>query len=79
MALANIHLLGGDIRRQAGTSHQHQVTFPNGRTWPIDRNVDPIPPRFLSELVATTGCSVPVIRAVLYHGEAAVSKLRLET
>jgi hypothetical protein len=65
MAKANIHLLGGDLRKSPGSSHYDQATFGNGRTWPLDFNADPIPARFLGELRDILQCSLETVRGVL--------------
>ena len=55
------------IDRPSGGSH-YKVKFGKARSWPLDRNLDPVPERFLSELVGITGYPLPVIKTALDTG-----------
>ena len=67
-AYKRISILGGEVRSPSGSSH-YQVRFKCGRTWPLDRNLDRIPHRFLKELEPITGQGIDVIKYVLLFGE----------
>jgi hypothetical protein len=59
-----------------GDSH-YKVRFPGGRPWTLDPNVDPVPDRFLRELVDITGYPLAVIKTTLRTGALPGRKLRL--
>ena len=46
----------------------YKVRFPGNRPWTLDRNVDPIPDRFLKELEDITDLPLPVIKTALLFG-----------
>jgi hypothetical protein len=64
----NLHLIGGRVHKANGTSH-YRVEFSGARSWPLDRNTDPIPERFLRQLVSITGFPLEVIKQTLITGE----------
>jgi hypothetical protein len=66
-ARSRISLLGGRVFKPSGSSH-YQVRFSGARTWPLDFNIDPIPDRFLKELVPITGQKLEMIKYVLLNG-----------
>lgn len=75
-AYKNCHLIGAKkIENPHGGSH-HKVIFNGERPWVLDPNVDPIPPRFLRELVPITGLPLPVIITALAYGEIPKRLLR---
>lgn len=74
-AKANIGAIGGTIRRSSAT--HYEVTFPGGRTWPLDVNTDPLPPRFIKELEESTGLPDDVIKFALLEGELPLQRLKI--
>lgn len=66
-ARKHVGLLGGVVHKPTGSSH-YQVRFAGQRTWTLDKNVDPLPDRFLRELREITGHDVSVVRYVLING-----------
>jgi hypothetical protein len=67
-AYNRIELLGGKVHKPSGSSH-YQVRFDGARTWPLDRNIDPVPDRFLKQLEPITGQNLETIKYVLVSGE----------
>ena len=65
------------IEKPIRGSH-YMVKFPGKRSWPLDKNVDPLPERFLKELVPITGYSLPTIKYILKTGEKPKKRLKLE-
>lgn len=62
-------VLGGSVRKPKRGSH-HKVKFKNAaRPWVLDPNNDPLPERFLKQLVAMTGRPLDVIKYVLLYGK----------
>jgi hypothetical protein len=59
-----------------GSSH-YIARFPGARSWPLDRNTDPLPDRFLKELEPITGYPLAVIKYALKHGRLPQHVLRL--
>lgn len=76
-ARKRLPVLGGNVSEPKGSSH-YQVRFAGARTWPLDRNIDPVPDDFLRELVPITGQPLEVIKYVLLNGDwpARVFRLR---
>ena len=66
--IRNIHLLGATEVRPPGSGSHYMVSFPGTRPWPLDKNVDPLPDRFLKQLIDKTGYALPVIKSVLVSG-----------
>jgi hypothetical protein len=68
-AKANLHILGAIafIETAGGSSHQ-KVKFRTGRSWPLDRNIDPIPDRFVGQLEGITGYPFLVVKSTLLNG-----------
>jgi hypothetical protein len=76
-ALKNYKAIGAiRIEPPSGGSH-YTMKFKKGRSWAVDSNVNPIPDRFLSELVTITGYPLPVIRTALITGDLPRRVLRL--
>lgn len=68
-ALANCHCLGeATIDEPHGGSHYKVKFAGKARPWPLDRNVDPIPERFIRELVQITGYPFEVVISALSSG-----------
>ncbi len=61
----------------SGGSH-YRVIFEGRRPWVLDPNTDPIPERFLRELVGITGYPIAVIKTVLINGKLPPKVLRFE-
>lgn len=75
-AYKNCHLIGARrIENPSGGSH-HKVLFEGERPWVLDPNVDPVPLRFLRQLVPITGLPLPVIVTTLAHGKMPDKLLR---
>jgi hypothetical protein len=65
----NCPALGGTVWKPRRGSH-HKVKFRNApRPWVLDPNNDPLPERFLKQLVPITGHSLDVIKYVLLYGK----------
>lgn len=77
-AYRNCFLLGAtSIGPPSGGSH-YKVKFPEcDRPWPLDRNVDPLPLRFLKQLVPLAGYPLEVIIYALVNGVLPEYRLRL--
>ena len=68
-ARRNLRSIGAtSIDPPSGGSH-YKVRFNGARSWPLDPNVDPIPDRFLRELVPLTHLPLAVIKFALRHGK----------
>jgi hypothetical protein len=64
----NCHVIGATrVEEPDGDSH-YKVHFPGARPWILDFNVDPIPLRFLNELVPITKLPLDVIKHSLFYG-----------
>lgn len=62
------HLGAIAVEPPKGGSH-YKVCFLGKRPWALDRNCDPVPERFLKELIPITGYPLDVIKTVLNTGE----------
>lgn len=71
----NIGAIGGTIR--GSTASHFEVTFRNGRTWPLDINTDPLPDRFIDELGPITGLPRNVVKFCLLEGRLPPARLRI--
>ncbi len=76
MAQQNINLIGGHIVDPRESSHQ-KVRFKGKRPWVLDYNVDPIPERFLRQLLDKTDFPYEVIRFALLHGRMPTKRCRI--
>lgn len=77
LARRNIAVLGGEVREPPESSHQ-KIRFSNSdRPWILDRNVDPLPHRFLKQLESISGYPYQVVRYALLHGELPNYRFRL--
>lgn len=77
MAMKNCSILGASrVDKPNGGSH-YRVVFPGERSWPLDVNVDPIPAKFLKELVPIAHLPYLVIRSVLLNGALPQRRFRL--
>ena len=78
-ARRNCHVIGAvDVEEPEGDSH-YKVVFRNARSWTLDRNVDPVPARFLKELTPITGYPYPVVKSALLNGVLPSRTLRLSS
>jgi hypothetical protein len=78
-AKRNVFVLGArDVETSSGGGSHYMVRFPGERSWPLDKNVDPIPDDFLKELIAISGYPLPVVRFVLKRGHLPEKRLRLD-
>jgi hypothetical protein len=76
-ARKNVPLLGGTVSVSAVGSH-YTVHFPSGlRPWVLSYNSEPLPDRFLKQLMPLTHKNLDYIRHVLYHGEKPLKTNRL--
>ncbi len=76
-AYKHLPVLGArSIQNPSGGSH-YIVKFPGGRSWPLDRNTDPLPDRFLAQLGPITGLPKEVVKTVLIEGTFPPRRLRL--
>jgi hypothetical protein len=77
-ACRNCVALGASNVAQPPSGSHYKVSFPNApRPWELDPNVDPIPKRFLKQLIPITGYSLEEIIYILTTGEKPRSRLRL--
>jgi hypothetical protein len=75
----NCHLIGASEIRPPRRGSHYKVYFPRARSWTLDVNTDPIPTRFLAELVPIAGMSLDCIISTLLTGEPPSRALRLDT
>jgi len=76
-AKKNIFAIGATaVTPPKGSSH-YIVKFKNNRNWPLDRNTDPIPLRFLGQLKQITGYPLDVIKTALIDGELPTKTIRI--
>jgi len=74
----NVEVIGAArIEKPRGGGSHFMVTFRRGRSWPLDKNTDPLPELFLKELIPITGYPLNVIKYALIFGELPESILRL--
>jgi hypothetical protein len=73
----NCHAIGGVLDKPDRDSH-YKVSFQGQRPWTFSINADPIPERFLRQLVDLTPYSIDVIKTALIEGKLPRKKLRLE-
>jgi hypothetical protein len=77
-ALRNVRFLGATgIDCPRGGSH-YKIHFSQARSWILDKNVDPVPDRFIGELVGITGFPLEIIRNVLIFGQWPERVLKIE-
>jgi hypothetical protein len=66
--IQNYYVLGASEIEFPQRGSHYKVRFPGNRSWTLDRNVNPIPDRFLKELENITDLPLPVIKSVLLFG-----------
>lgn len=64
------------IDQPSGGSH-YKVVFHGARCWTLDPNCDPVPDRFLKQLISITGFPFNVIKFILTMGFVPSKKCRL--
>lgn len=67
-ALRNVRLLGSDTPEKPNGGSHYKIRFTGARSWTLSENDDPVPDRYVRELVAITGMPLPVIRTTLIYG-----------
>lgn len=68
LAFKNVSLLGAIKVTLPPRGSHYKAHFLNARSWTIDVNVDPIPDRFIHELIEITGLPFDVIKTTLIYG-----------
>jgi hypothetical protein len=74
----NYKSIGAIKIEEADRDSHSKVIFPRKRAWTLDINVDPIPERFLKELIEITGLPNQVIRYGLLFGQLPIKRLRIQ-
>jgi hypothetical protein len=67
-ALRNVQLLGATQVDLPHRDSHYKIHFPGARPWVLDTNVDPVPDRFIRELVDIVHLPVEIIRTTLIFG-----------
>jgi hypothetical protein len=67
-ARKNCGAVGAECVLKPKSGSHYKVKFKGNRSWPLDSNNDPIPERFLKELIPITGLPLPVIKMALTTG-----------
>lgn len=67
-ALRNVHLLGSDTPEKPNGDSHYKIRFPGARSWTLSENDDPVPERYVRELVNITGLPLSIIRTALIFG-----------
>jgi len=75
-AYKRVRILGGRVEKPNASSH-YQVRFEGKRSWPLDRNLQRIPDRFIKQLQPITGYPFDVIKYVLLVGDWPKRKPRI--
>jgi len=73
----NCFVLGAVAIDPPGRGSHCKVRFRNRRSWTLDLNNDPVPDRFLKELVPITGYPYPVVKSALLNGAMPAKRFRL--
>jgi hypothetical protein len=76
-AKANVPVLGGTLATCEEGSHL-KVHFLGARPWILDRNVDPLPERFIKELIPIVKLPYEVIKYALLNGSLPTQALKIE-
>lgn len=66
--LNNYKAIGGISNENPNKGSHCQIKFRGKRTWTLDVKIDPIPDKFLRELIPITGYPLDVIKYVLLNG-----------
>lgn len=77
-AYNNCRVIGAIGVEPPSSGSHYNIKFRKARSWPLDKNKDPIPDRFIKELVSITGYPLPVIKTALYTGTLPRKKLLLK-
>lgn len=78
-AFKNCGIIGATHVDPPASGSHYKVHFEGQRPWPLDKNTDPVPERYLRELTAITGYRLSVIKYALINGELPPKTLRFET
>jgi hypothetical protein len=76
-AYINLTKIGAVAIRPPSNGSHYEVEFPQGRTWPLDRNHDPVLPQYLAQLVGITGYPIAAIKYALKNGKMPQQRLRM--
>lgn len=68
-AKKNCRVIGAKNVRDPSSGSHYIVEFDGQRSWPLDINTDPIPKRFLKQLISITKYPLEVIQFALVTGE----------
>lgn len=77
-ALKNCRSIGAIKVEEPRRDSHYKIRFAGARPWLLDRNIDPVPERYISELQTITGLAKPVIEFALIHGKLPNRKCRLD-
>jgi hypothetical protein len=77
-ACRNVFRLGATAVTRPKNGSHYKVVFPGHRPWPLDKNDDPLPERYLRELTEITGYEYPVVRYTLSEGKLPERKFFFE-
>lgn len=73
----NYQAIGGVLESPERDSH-YKVKFPGQRPWTFSVNTDPLPERYLKQLVEKTAYPIGVIKAALISGKLPKKILRFD-
>ena len=73
----NYQVIGGVLESPEGGSH-YKVKFPGQRPWTFSVNTDPLPERYLKQLVEKTGYPIGAIKTALISGKVPKKILRFD-
>lgn len=65
---SNYQAIGATKIQPPSRDSHYKVIFSGKRSWTFTANIDPVPPRFLDELVRITGYPLPAIKYALIEG-----------
>jgi len=78
-AYKNCYVLGATRVDSPPSGSHYKVHFEGERPWSLDKNIDPVPERYLQELVVITGRPIGYIKTALIYGSLPQKKtLRFE-
>lgn len=73
----NCKVIGGVLEKPDRDSH-YKIKFQGQRPWTFSINDDPVPERYLKQLVDKTSYPIEVIKAALIHGKFPIKVLKLD-
>jgi len=74
--MKNYNAIGASCVESPSSGSHFLVKFDRGRSWPLDRNFDPLPVDHLRQLIAITGYPLAVIKTALINGKLPEKVLR---